>query len=237
MPFIWCRANCKRIKWIGERTNNFALQDKSHADNNKKREVTAPKYKLYCITKKQFRPKTISWTFSLTTFQHIFNKSAKMNKANTNQFWAKANRFAFSVPLCRGFYFIFQFHHCVWLCWSRFTSNFPFLLFFYFGPSQLLKSHGIDYGKSAFKRRAYPPSACTDTIQINVYYSLKVSITYTYICICRKKISNHFNPLVVLVALHIKIHPLRMRTSSSMNKTFNDFTAISNMFGFVSISI
>lgn len=96
----------------------------------KKREVTAPKYKLYCITKKQFRPKTISWTFSLTTFQHIFNKSAKMNKANTNQFWAKVNRFAFSVPLCRGFYFIFQFHHCVWLCWSWFTSNFPFLLFF-----------------------------------------------------------------------------------------------------------
>lgn len=106
-----------------------------------------------------------------------------MNKANTNQFWAKVNRFAFRVPLCRGFYFILFFNFiivfdCADLDSPR-ISHF-YLFFFYFGPSQLLKSHGIDYGKSAFKRRAYPPSACTDTIQINVYYSLKVSITYTY---------------------------------------------------------
>lgn len=117
---------------------------------------------------------------------------------------------------------------------------FPCWLVFYKPPSITTSQH--------LKEKAYPPSAHANTIQINVYSWKFMRSTpkrkrntytghrYTY---KHTLTSSLFNVLFISF-LHMYSKSILFHFTcgtSSMNKTFNDFRAVSNMFGFVQISI
>lgn len=220
----------------------FALL-KSHADSDTKKVNQIP------TKKRENSRKTISWTFFCYDEKigneivcHISTHSSisiKLDTANVRtEFWWKTDHFVLDVLLCREVFILFSNFIIVYLILLILIHL--KLLYFFFCCRRLVCCGSTN--------QHHPTTSITTSQHLKeslIHHMLETECDTNKCVFLEEKHSltqaephRHTFTALSFPSVFIMLNPpVRPRMwTSPMNKTFNDFTAISNMFGFVQLS-